>query len=76
MNKRLVATVLWFVSVWLAVGLVGNIVGRPTDVGAILGAVIAAFVWTDPTGALWHAKTTARSTDGQSDGRGATAPTR
>ena len=56
MNKPIVAAFLWFMAIWLGVGLIGNLVGWPTDIGALLGAVVAAFVWTDPTGALWGPK--------------------
>lgn len=73
MTKRLVAAVLWFLSIWFAVGLVGDLMGRPTDVGAVLGALIAGFVWMDPTGALWGPKTPARSRSGRTDGLGAAA---
>jgi hypothetical protein len=75
MNKPLVAAFLWFMAVWLGVGLVGNILGRPTDAGAILGAVIAVVVWADPTGALWGPKTPVRASDVGPDDLPVPAPT-
>lgn len=53
MHKRLVAVPLWFVSVWMMYGLVAYVAGVPSNGGAILGALSAAFVFMDPTGALW-----------------------
>ena len=53
MHKRLVAVPLWFVSVWMMYGLVAYLAGVPSNGGAILGALSAAFVFMDPTGVLW-----------------------
>jgi hypothetical protein len=53
MVKRLVATPLWFVSVWLMYGLVAYFLGLPDTGGAILGALAAGLVCMDPTGAFW-----------------------
>jgi hypothetical protein len=54
MLKRIVAIPLWFVSVWLMYGLVAYFVGLPDRGGAVLGVLVAALVWLDPTGAFWR----------------------
>jgi hypothetical protein len=56
MVKRLVAVPLWFVSIWLMYGLAAYFLGLPDTGGAVLGALVAAFVFLDPTGALFGAK--------------------
>jgi hypothetical protein len=53
MVKRIVAVLLWFVSVWLTYGLVAYFTGLPENAGAILGALAAAVVFMDPTGVFW-----------------------
>ena len=50
---RIVAIPLWFISVWFAYGLVAYFLGLPSDGGAVLGALLAALVALDPTGAFW-----------------------
>ena len=76
MNKPIVAAFLWFMAIWLGVGLIGNLVGWPTDIGALLGAVVAAIVWADPTGALWGPKKPARAPEVEAVAdHGATATT-
>ena len=55
MVKRIVAAPLWFVSTWLMYGLVAYFLGIPETGGAIVGALVAAFVCLDPTGAFWEA---------------------
>jgi hypothetical protein len=57
MVKRLVAVPLWFVSIWMMYGLAAYFLGLPDTGGAVLGALVAGFVWLDPTGALFGAKT-------------------
>ena len=53
MVKRIAAVPLWFVSIWLTYGLVAYFTGLPENAGAILGALTAALVFMDPTGAFW-----------------------
>jgi len=55
MVKRIAAVPLWFVSIWVAYGLVAYFTGLPENAGAILGALAAAFVFMDPTGVFWGA---------------------
>jgi len=44
---------LWFVSVWMAYGLVAYFIGIPDTGGAVLGALTAALILMDPTGSVW-----------------------
>ena len=75
-DKRLVAVPLWFISIWLAYGLVAYFVGISHEGGAVLGALLAAFVWVDPTGAFWGPRDRATQTVNATTGLGAAAPTR
>lgn len=59
MVKRIVAAPLWFVSTWLMYGLVAYFLGIPETGGAVLGALVAALVCLDPTGAFWGARSAA-----------------
>jgi hypothetical protein len=53
MNKRNVATVLWFLAGWSLGGLVVGLAGLPA-VGAYVPGVLAAlWVRWDPAGILW-----------------------
>ena len=76
MEKRLVAAPLWFISVWLTYGLVAYFLGISHQGGAVLGALLAAFVWMDPTGALWGAKDRTAQTASPATNLGAAASTR
>ena len=53
MVKRIVAAPLWFLAVWTVYSLVAYVLGVPFGGGAILGALVAAFIVIDPTGAIW-----------------------
>lgn len=53
MNKRNVATVLWFMTGWTAGAALAVVVGLPTLIGAGVAVAAAAFVRRDPTGHLW-----------------------
>lgn len=76
MDKRLVATPLWFISIWLAYGLVAYFLGISHQGGAVLGALLAAFVWMDPTGAFWGPKDRTAQAASSAPNLGAPAPTR
>jgi hypothetical protein len=76
MDKRLVAAPLWFISIWLAYGLVAYFLGIPHEGGAVLGALLAAFVWMDPTGAIWGAPKRTAQSSSPATSLGAAAPTR
>ncbi|HET7180905.1 MAG TPA: hypothetical protein VFI15_01595 [Candidatus Limnocylindrales bacterium] len=53
MNKRNVATVLWFLAGWVSAGGVFAMSGLPSDLGAVVGAVVAGLVRWDPAGWIW-----------------------
>jgi hypothetical protein len=76
MDKRLVAAPLWFISIWLAYGLLAYFLGISHQGGAVLGALLAAFVWMDPTGAFWGPKRRSARTASRAANLGASAPTR
>jgi hypothetical protein len=44
---------LWFVSSWMTYGLIAYFLGLPDGGGAIVGLLLGAFVFMDPTGLLW-----------------------
>ena len=67
MVKRIVAVPLWFISVWLMYGLVAYFAGMPSDGGVILGSLAAAFVWMDPTGALWGERSNSSTSGRRAD---------
>ena len=60
MNKRNVATLLWFVAGWSLGGLVTGLTGAPAVLGALPGVVIAGLVRWDPKGWLWAAPASGR----------------
>ncbi len=53
MAKRITAVALWFVSTWMAYGLVAYVVGLPDGGGVVIGLLTATFVGLDPTNQLW-----------------------
>lgn len=53
MNKRNVATVLWFLMGWTIGSALAIVAGLPTLVGVLLGIPFGAFVRWEPTGHLW-----------------------
>ena len=61
MVKRLVAAPLWFFTMWWGYAILAYFTGLPEEGGAIVGALVAAFVFMDPTGAIWGTKTRASS---------------
>ena len=73
---RIVAIPLWFISVWFAYGLVAYFLGVPADGGAVIGALAAAFVALDPTGAFWGARKRETAKTTNADALGLTSPTR
>jgi hypothetical protein len=60
MNKRNVATVLWFVAGWSGGGLVAGLLGLPSILSLVPGALAAGIVWWDPAGALWSGQAAKR----------------
>lgn len=59
MGKRIAATGLWFVAVWMTYGMTAYFAGLPELGGALVGGLAAAVVWIDPTGRLWAIQATA-----------------
>lgn len=53
MNKRNVATVLWFLAGWSGGGLVVGLTGMPTLLAFVPGILLAAWVRWDTGGVLW-----------------------
>jgi hypothetical protein len=76
MVKRVVASALWFFSVGWAYALVAYFTGLPADGGLVVGALVAAFVFLDPTGFFWGSKSRASSATRPADGLGATGSSR
>ena len=76
MFKRSVAAAAWFVSTWWAYSLIAYSLGVPADGGAVIGALAAAFVALDPTGAIWGARRRETATTSNADALGLTSPTR
>ena len=53
MNKRILATFLWFLAGWTAGAMATFFLGLPDGLNIALAAVIALFVWFDPAHLLW-----------------------
>lgn len=54
MNKRNLATFLWFLAGWAGGSMVTGIYGLPSILAFTPGIVLAGLIWWDPNGALWH----------------------
>jgi len=50
MVRRSALAALWFMSGWMTYALVAYFLGLPDSGGAVVGALLAAFVFMDPTG--------------------------
>lgn len=59
MNKRILATFLWFNVGWAAGAMATYFLGLPEGLNIALAAIIAAVVWFDPKHVLWRATDTA-----------------
>ena len=53
MNKRNVATVLWFLAGWSGGGLVVGLTGMPTLLAFVPGILLAGWVRWDSRSVLW-----------------------
>lgn len=53
MNKRILATFLWFNVGWTAGAMSTFFLGLPSGLDVALAAVLAAVVWFDPIDVLW-----------------------
>ena len=74
--KRSIGAVLWSVSTWWAYALIAHFLGLPTNGGVVLGALVAAFVLMDPTGAFRGSRTRDVAEADHPTALGLTAPTR
>ncbi len=53
MNKRNVATALWFLAGWSGAGLAVGLMGLPSILAPLAGVMIGGLAWWDPAGLLW-----------------------
>lgn len=60
MNKRNLASILWFLAGWQAGGLIVGLMDLPWFLGFTPGIVMAVVVRWDPTGLFWSRSGTAR----------------
>jgi hypothetical protein len=60
MNKRNVATVLWFLAGWSGGGLVVGLTGMPALLAFVPGILLAGWVRWDTRGVLWTRSVTGR----------------
>jgi uncharacterized membrane protein YoaK (UPF0700 family) len=54
MSKRNLATTLWFLVGWTLGLFLAFAAGLPSLLGPALAVVLAAVVYRDPSGRLWH----------------------
>jgi hypothetical protein len=76
MLKRVVAVPLWIYATWWGYAIVTFHLGLPAEGGIVVGALVAAFVFLDPTGAFWGPKSRASSHTRPAAGFEANASTR
>lgn len=60
MNKRNVATVLWFLAGWMGGGLVVGLTGMPALLAFVPGILLAGWVRWDTRSVLWTRTVTGR----------------
>ena len=53
MSKRNLATILWFFAGWVGAGGVFAMSGMPSDLGIVVGVVVASLIRWDPAGWIW-----------------------
>ena len=53
MNRRLLATFLWFLVGWTAGSMATYFLAMPEGLNLVLAGVIAAIVWWDPAHLFW-----------------------
>jgi hypothetical protein len=53
MNKRILATFLWFNVGWTAGAMSTFFLGLPSGLDVALAAILAVVVWFDPIHVLW-----------------------
>ena len=60
MSKRTLAAILWFFAGWVGAGGVFAMSGLPSELGMVVGAVVAALIDWDPKGWIWAKQAPAR----------------
>jgi hypothetical protein len=55
MNKRILATFLWFNVGWTAGAMASYFLGLPDGLNVVLAAGLGALIWFDPRHLLWPA---------------------
>lgn len=60
MNKRILASILWFIAGWQAGGLLVGLLGAPDLLAFVPGIVMAVVVQWDPKGLFWTRSGTGR----------------
>lgn len=58
-TKRIVATVLWFLTGWMLGSMAAFALDLPTALAPIAGTLVAIFVFADPARLMWAARTPA-----------------
>jgi len=53
MSRRMLATALWFGTIWFAYEVAWSAAQLPRMLGPIIAIVVAAFVFIDPAGWFW-----------------------
>jgi hypothetical protein len=53
MNKRVVATILWFNVGWVVGSMSSFFLGLPGGLDLAMSVAFAAFIWWDPAHRLW-----------------------
>jgi hypothetical protein len=62
MKKRVLATVLWFYSMWYLGATIAFVLGLSPALGPILGTAAAAIVGRDPRHLIWTRSTSVPAT--------------
>jgi len=53
MNKRILATILWFLAGWTAGAMATFFLGLPDGLNIVLAVLIAVTIWFDPAHLFW-----------------------
>ena len=60
MNKRNLASVLWFLAGWSGGGLLVGVMGLPAVLGFVPGIALGLWIRLDPGGFMWTRSVTGR----------------
>ncbi len=53
MKKRVLASILWFVTGWYAWAFAASLLGLDPSLGVVIGGFLAALIGGDPAGVIW-----------------------